>query len=730
MEFASFDSHFDSYSGKISDNMEGFIDLISMPRKPRYVILYFNAIFWMLLLFTNISSLPREDRGLNLLSKPEHATGDDGNPRPGGRILQSGTSTPCKNPQPSGQADMQNGCNISTPHSQRDYSMPTAATSNSSSNRSTPRLSNITNHNATVGRIISLSDKLAIFCFSCTLVFGVFGNLFVCYTFGYKSGRRRTVTETLLLYLAIVDLISSLINPCLFIYWIATGFIKWHFGKIACKIFPPIGPISTTASASIIVLICIDRYRSIVTPFKSRLSIYQVNIITIGIVVVSIVSYTYYIASLVVMPGIGCVAPRVKDPGFLIPNVTVMVLFDLLYITVFVLANVRIFRHLRASELLRSRTSYWESRERGARKVMRVLFAVGLIFAILVFPRDIFYLTVTVSWIFPPGILSTPLVFELNYWFKFLQVSNSCANIFIYSQMHDKFKHELKQLFTKCFSKSGSLDTANEPTDKGTGFSIESSETSFYHRKTSMLQKLMRRDKSSPSPKGRRQDQRSKLSVNNSLVRSDGNKHLVGVLVNNDDSSHGVKYSSRETTVVQSGDSIDEEQGFVKANEVLEKIESAKPSPSNLKTATPQLPQLDTNGFFGNGGSFETSKTNGLQPEENIAEQPYLKYQAKKQEDVTNVSHFMQQFSKSKLFGVADAPIGSKRRLPTLTSGSSSSGGSSSDDASESKALLELDNSGTDVAELIKTQHYNGTEIAKKLSRERKCGFKTQETNL
>eukprot|EP00794_Sanderia_malayensis_P010986 gene10986-12149_t len=309
--------------------------------------------------------------------------------------------------------------------------------------------------NSTTKISLSLSDKLGISAFSFIFVVGIFGNSFVCYTFGYKCRRRRTVTETLILYLAIADLIASFFNPLLYIYWIATGFRQWHFGIIGCKILPPIAPISTTISAAIIILICIDRYRSIVTPFKTRLSITQINIFAIMLVATSVLSYTFYLVKLDVIPGMTCLSPDIADKGYTIPLISFTLVFDIVYMAIFVPSYIRIFYQLRANDATTAITTDGNSRRKGTRRVLRTLFTVGVVFALLVFPRDIAQLVYAFSWMFPPGLPRSNALVTLNYWLKILHVSNSCANVFIYSHLHDNFKREMKMLFVKIFKRRG-----------------------------------------------------------------------------------------------------------------------------------------------------------------------------------------------------------------------------------------------------------------------------------
>ena len=346
---------------------------------------------------------------------------------------------------------------------------------------------------------LTISNKLAIVAFLLILVIGTFGNAYVIYVFAFTF-KKRTVTETMLIYLAFVDLFASLINPLLFIYWITTQFSRWDFGIVGCKILPPVGPISTTASSAIIIVICIDRYRSIVTPFKVRFSKLQVHILCSLGILISVLFYSYYISALSLSHNGKCQVQEVNELSYSIPHVAVTLLWDLVYIIVFIPTNIRIFMHLRLSRDLQSDTSFSKIRKRGNRKVMRILLTVGVVFAMLVFPKDILHLAFTLSWMQPPGIDRTPVLVTLNSWFKVLQVSNSCVNIFIYSKMHNRFRNEIINFFRRILRKPV-IHLENDSFEEKTNVSVDSGDGASGGFLKIINDKIVR--KLSPKPKRR-----------------------------------------------------------------------------------------------------------------------------------------------------------------------------------------------------------------------------------
>ena len=290
-------------------------------------------------------------------------------------------------------------------------------------------------------------DKILLVCgFAFTFIVGIFGNGFVCYVFGYKLRRRRSVTETLLLYLGIVDLLASFVNPLLFIYWTVTRYQRWDFGIAGCKLFAPLAPILITLSATIIIIICIDRYRAIVFPFKGRYRKAQINIFVVIAIVASVCSYLGYTINLEVDPGYPCFVKRTVTPGHAIPHIVITLVRDVGYIFLFCFTSISIYHHLGVDKQIQMNSECLKKRRKNSRRICRVLFRIGIVFAILVFPKDILSLASTISWMSPPGIPHSSAIVSLNAWLKMLNVSNSCVNVFIYSHMHGRFKRELRRV--------------------------------------------------------------------------------------------------------------------------------------------------------------------------------------------------------------------------------------------------------------------------------------------
>lgn len=289
------------------------------------------------------------------------------------------------------------------------------------------------------------SAMFLIAAFALILVIGVLGNSFVMYVFGYRRKKiGRTTTEWLILCLGISDFISTIFNSLLFLYWTVTHHSRWDFGFIGCKIIPAIGPIFTTASSGVILIFAIDRYCAVVNPFKGELPI-KTTLIAFGVnIVFSALSYAHYIYTIELNECGRCQSPAVNDLGYGIPNCTLIILRLVIFASVFITTSVRIFSKLRRNENTSSAKSKMTNKAKNSlqsRGIARVLFTIGFVFILLVFPREIFYLVFNMSWLTSEqGIRFNAVVLHINSWLKVMHTANSCANVFIYAHMHSRFR--------------------------------------------------------------------------------------------------------------------------------------------------------------------------------------------------------------------------------------------------------------------------------------------------
>ena len=278
------------------------------------------------------------------------------------------------------------------------------------------------------------------------LVIGTVGNSVVCYVFGFKQRKRRSVPETLFLYLGAIDLTSSIVNPSLYIYWTITKYSRWDFGIVGCKILASLAPISVTLSALIILIIAVDRYFVICGQFGRGYSRKRIHCAVILAAILAISLYVPYIILLKVNDKFPCFVESIVDPVYAYSTIFVLLLQDVGFIAVLSFTNSKTFSFLQRHGTAMMERSLEARRVRSNRRVAKILLAMSCVFCVLVLPRDITQLAYIISWLNPPGFKFTKTMRNINALFKVLQTANSCVNVFIYSKMHTKFRVHLMSL--------------------------------------------------------------------------------------------------------------------------------------------------------------------------------------------------------------------------------------------------------------------------------------------
>jgi len=315
---------------------------------------------------------------------------------------------------------------------------------------------NATNTPATSSEILHTASSyntktiLLVVALCLIMLVGILGNGSVCYFFGWKLRNGRSIPDRLFLYLGIVDLISSVVNPATFLYFELTKYKKWDFGVIGCKVLVPFGPISTLVSACLIQIITVDRFLVIVKPFGRTYSSSSINAAVILAIIFSIASYIYYILALTVPSGTTCIVKDVADKGYSIPVVIFLLLQDVTFVFIIGFTNTLIYlRMSRSDELSLSETGKQQSIKR-KRKLLRMLKIMAATFMLCILPKDLFQLAYTFSWLDNDGIKYNYQLVQLNTALKILYTANSCVNVFIYSKMHTRFRNSQRFFIARC----------------------------------------------------------------------------------------------------------------------------------------------------------------------------------------------------------------------------------------------------------------------------------------
>ena len=354
--------------------------------------------------------------------------------------------------------------------------------------------------------VLEAFDWCLIGVFLLIMVCGVVGNLLVIYVFGRKKKLRNT--EHLILYLGVIDLMTSIFNPPLNIYWVYEGYNSWDFGEVACKIMPAIGPIMTTASGWVLLVFAVERYSVIVTPFDNKFTPTVIKTCCMACIFISAGMYVHYMVALTLIKPHGpCIVPDSKVPVYGYPNCTFIIVRLLSFLIVLFVTNIEIYRTLHNNEKNLRVADIREKRIKQSKRIMRILNIMGIVFIILVFPRELLYLVYNMNDMIHKGaaggVVFGPYIYKLNSWLKVMHMSNSCANVFIYAYMQDSYKRQIKTILANlgCYKHKFKRGLRNYLPGVVNNVQDESYDDDFVNEKTNLKPKLAGRMlKNNPFP--------------------------------------------------------------------------------------------------------------------------------------------------------------------------------------------------------------------------------------
>ena len=105
--------------------------------------------------------------------------------------------------------------------------------------------------------------------------------------------KMHTPSNFLILNLAICDLLTPLIS-IVFDFVLEENNYNWFYGSVMCKLLWPAQTFFTCASSFTLAAISLDRYRIIMHPFKTRLSMKQIGVLICLVHVFSLVAVSPY----------------------------------------------------------------------------------------------------------------------------------------------------------------------------------------------------------------------------------------------------------------------------------------------------------------------------------------------------------------------------------------------------------------------------------------------------
>ena len=233
------------------------------------------------------------------------------------------------------------------------------------------------------------------------------------------------------------------------------GYKRWDFGIVGCKLLPYTGPVLTSCSCGIILIMNIDRDRAIILPMKQPFKMRTVYIAVVVTVFLSLATYFWYACGLTVMQsgkGQTCNHKGSRTAAYSVFTITILSGGYGVFMVIFTITSSRIFFKLyERKKFHQSVDVIANSRAQKALKPVRILVSVGVVFLLCIFPRDIFHIYYNFQRLIPPAMGDSRRTFEINALVKALHTANCCVNVAIYSVMNLKFRRKIKETFCRPF---------------------------------------------------------------------------------------------------------------------------------------------------------------------------------------------------------------------------------------------------------------------------------------
>ena len=260
-------------------------------------------------------------------------------------------------------------------------------------------------------RCVMSAQKIAYMVAYCMVILvGIIGNSLVLVMFLPCRTELCRRYEVLILYLSFFDLCSSII-AIHEVYEELTCHQHWPFGWFGCKTIYSCYYISINISISILLIITIDRYRCIVTPFKKKYTRNRIHLSVFVAVVVSFLIQWYQFYALQLKTygfeqNKHCTQKRSRDM-YTFPRTVTILLRDFVFIFVFFTTTIKI-HHTLSKEKERRRRRALElddnvevAGQKRRSNAFQMILIMGCIFSVLVVPYDIWDCTMLISRILP-----------------------------------------------------------------------------------------------------------------------------------------------------------------------------------------------------------------------------------------------------------------------------------------------------------------------------------------
>ena len=299
-------------------------------------------------------------------------------------------------------------------------------------------------------REVKLTLYVAIF------IISAIGNSLVC-TVILRRRKMKTVTNYFILNLAIADLTLTCICIPFDIPVQELNYL-WPYGALLCRVIYPLQTLSLFASVYTLTAVSLSRYWAIVHPLRQQLTIRRAKGIIFGIWIASLISVAPYMRVLVLnRSSHKC---EEKWPSRSARKAYTVYLFVFEYLLpLCVIAGAYINIGWELARRARNGNRYLQDLQaEEAKKVVRMLKVVTLLFAVCVLPNNIVWL-----WLdFGKAEQQYDKFWELVAFCNIITFANSAANPICYTILNESYRKEFKDHIMNLFYKISSRTPENK----------------------------------------------------------------------------------------------------------------------------------------------------------------------------------------------------------------------------------------------------------------------------
>ena len=297
-------------------------------------------------------------------------------------------------------------------------------------------------------------DILQVAFFLIIFVVGTVGNLLVYYYFSLKKrqrGKGSIIPEHLISWLAIIDFLSSVLNP--FFQFIGS----WEVSEVLCKIFGPLSIILNSTSILILFIIAFDREQTIVFNKLQYFTKASSNAALVIAILYSIIINSYLFREFKMIGGRSdsfdrskhrCdIQPHRYQNSYNIPRIVSYVLGDVIIFIALLIINIFIVSRKRFYNFDDWKLgALWQKRRKDSLKILRMVNFMVIAYFVVILPKKIISMVFLASHLLGLTLKWTTTVDYVISYLEWLAASKACLNFPIYCYAHNSFRTFVRKL--------------------------------------------------------------------------------------------------------------------------------------------------------------------------------------------------------------------------------------------------------------------------------------------